>query len=160
MHLVWFPRDYRAVVHEENWANCPFKRKLYIVMVWPYYCRMHQPSKQPISGHYPQVLEFMTIYNFVFLFYSIQKFHEDNKPGGKYFLTKMNQRKPKLVIFLILEFNIFHILNYPSFVVPTQIIRFTRAKITQKSYLQAPVPLSVASETSFGWHFAGGPIVF
>ena len=21
--------DYRAVVNEENWANCPFKRKLY-----------------------------------------------------------------------------------------------------------------------------------
>ena len=30
LHLVWFPRDYRAVVHEENWANCPFKRKLYL----------------------------------------------------------------------------------------------------------------------------------
>ena len=29
LHLRWFPRDYRAVVHEENWANCPFKRKLY-----------------------------------------------------------------------------------------------------------------------------------
>ena len=23
------PRGYRAVVHEENWANYPFKRKLY-----------------------------------------------------------------------------------------------------------------------------------
>ena len=30
LHLGWFPRDYRAVVHEENWANCPFKRKLYV----------------------------------------------------------------------------------------------------------------------------------
>ena len=29
LHLGRFPRDYRAVVHEENWANCPFKRKLY-----------------------------------------------------------------------------------------------------------------------------------
>ena len=29
-HIGWFPRDYRAVVHEENWANYPFKRKLYI----------------------------------------------------------------------------------------------------------------------------------
>ena len=31
LHLGWFPRDYRAVVHEENWANCPFKRKLYFI---------------------------------------------------------------------------------------------------------------------------------
>ena len=30
--LGWFPRDYRAVVHEENWANCPFKRKLYSLL--------------------------------------------------------------------------------------------------------------------------------
>ena len=29
LHLGWFPRDYRAVVHEENWAKYPFKRKLY-----------------------------------------------------------------------------------------------------------------------------------
>ena len=28
-YIKWFPRDYRAVVHEENWANHPFKRKLY-----------------------------------------------------------------------------------------------------------------------------------
>ena len=33
LHLGWFPRDYRAVVHEENWANCPFKRKLYLIFV-------------------------------------------------------------------------------------------------------------------------------
>ena len=30
LHLKWFPRDYRAAVHEENWANHPFKRKLYL----------------------------------------------------------------------------------------------------------------------------------
>ena len=33
LHLEWFPRDYRAVVHEENWANYPFKRKLYLVFM-------------------------------------------------------------------------------------------------------------------------------
>ena len=30
LHLRWFPRDYRAVIREENWANYPFKKKLYL----------------------------------------------------------------------------------------------------------------------------------
>ena len=51
LHLGWLPRDYRAVVHEENWANCPFKRKLYcpgmyLIIIYT------QKSEQVLKSHF------------------------------------------------------------------------------------------------------------